>query len=63
MEQLEATLAQLTQQYTTAVEAKMKCQAEADATTATINLANRHELSHLTVLHGAIIQAGEWPGE
>ena len=39
--QLEEKLANLTQQYTAAIEAKMKCQAEADATTATINLANR----------------------
>ena len=41
VEQLEAKLANLTKQYTAAIEAKMKCQAEADATTATINLANR----------------------
>ena len=39
--QLEEKLANLTQQYKAAIEAKMKCQAEADATTATINLANR----------------------
>ena len=39
--QLEETLKTLTAQYTAAIEAKMKCQAEADATTATINLANR----------------------
>ena len=38
---LEATLVTLTEQYETAIAAKMKCQAEADATGATISLANR----------------------
>ena len=39
--QLEETLADLTRRYTVAVEAKVKCQQEADATGATISLANR----------------------
>ena len=39
--QLEATLTDLTNQYKTAIDAKMKCQKEADATSATISLANR----------------------
>ena len=39
--QLEATLVELTNQYTAAIEAKVKCQAEADATSATISLADR----------------------
>ena len=39
--ELEATLVKLTNQYTEAIEAKVKCQAEADATNATISLANR----------------------
>ena len=38
---LEATLVDLTNQYKAAMEAKVKCQAEADATNATISLANR----------------------
>ena len=38
---LEETLAKLTNQYTVAIEAKVKCQQEADATGATIALANR----------------------
>ena len=38
---LENTLQQLTDQYTVAVEAKVRCQQEADATGATISLANR----------------------
>ena len=38
---LEATLVDLTNQYKAAIEAKVKCQAEADATNATISLANR----------------------
>ena len=41
VEQLELTLIELTNQYTAAIEAKVKCQAEADATNATISLANR----------------------
>ena len=39
--QLEATLVELTNQYTMAIEAKVKCQTEADATSATISLADR----------------------
>ena len=39
--ELEKTLEDLTNQYTVAVEAKVKCQQEADATGATIALANR----------------------
>ena len=39
--ELEDTLEKLTSQYTVAVEAKVKCQQEADATGATISLANR----------------------
>ena len=38
---LEQTLIDLTNQYKAAIEAKVKCQAEADATNATISLANR----------------------
>ena len=38
---LEQTLVDLTNQYKAAIEAKVKCQAEADATNATISLANR----------------------
>ena len=38
---LEETLADLTRRYTVAVEAKVKCQQDADATGATISLANR----------------------
>ena len=38
---LEKTLEDLTRKYTVAVEAKVKCQQEADATGATISLANR----------------------
>ena len=41
VKELEATLEDLTQRYTVAVEAKVKCQQEADATGATISLANR----------------------
>ena len=39
--QLEETLVTLTNQYKAAIEAKVKCQAEADATSATISLADR----------------------
>ena len=39
--ELEETLVTLTNQYKSAIEAKVKCQAEADATTATISLADR----------------------
>jgi dynein heavy chain len=39
--QLEKALSDLTRRYTVAVEAKVKCQQEADATGATISLANR----------------------
>ena len=38
---LEETLADLTRRYTVAVEAKVKCQQDADATGSTISLANR----------------------
>ena len=39
--ELEATLTELTEQYKAAVDAKVKCQEEADVTAATISLANR----------------------
>ena len=39
--ELEATLTELTNQYKAAIDAKVKCQEEADATSATISLANR----------------------
>ena len=39
--ELEATLTELTDQYKEAVDAKVKCQQEADITSATISLANR----------------------
>ena len=41
VEELEKTLVELTNQYKAAIEAKVKCQAEADATSATISLADR----------------------
>ena len=41
MAELEATLTELTNQYKAAVDAKVKCQRDADATSATISLANR----------------------
>ena len=41
VDQLEQTLITLTNQYKAAIEAKCVCQAEADATNATISLANR----------------------
>ena len=39
--ELESTLTELTNQYKAAVDAKVRCQQEADATSATISLANR----------------------
>lgn len=41
MQELENKLAFLTSEFETATEAKMKCQAEADKTALTIDLANR----------------------
>ena len=38
---LEATLEKLTKDYQRAIDEKMRCQAEADATNKTIQLANR----------------------
>ena len=41
VQELESTLTELTNQYKAAVDAKVRCQQEADATSATISLANR----------------------
>lgn len=40
-QELEEKLGKLTAEFDTALSAKLKCQAEADATALTINLANR----------------------
>ena len=41
MEELEATLSKLTSDYQHAIDEKVRCQQEADATAKTIALANR----------------------